>query len=188
MPVWCSPCDEARSGAHSSVAIGEPRRGGDGIRPGADLNETDGSRKLWQSSPSRVLRIRSWAYYPAFLFATLRVAWQAKKADGNLAVELLRDRRNTFWTLTSWSSEAAMKAFMRAKPHGPAMRKLLEWCDEAALVHWSQSGAELPSWEEAHRRMQREGRPSKVNHPSAAHTAHAIPAPLVRPTRPRNLK
>ena len=67
-----------------------------------------------------------------------------------------------------------MKAFMHAKPHGPTMRSLLEWCDEAALVHWTQAGAELPSWEEAHARLQKEGRPSKVNHPSAAHTAHAF--------------
>jgi hypothetical protein len=81
-----------------------------------------------------------------------------------------------------------MKAFMRAKPHGPAMRSLLDWCDEAALVHWTQAGVELPSWEEAHNRIQREGRPSKVNHPSAAHTAHAIPAPTVGRTRERRLK
>ena len=57
---------------------------------------------------------------------------------------------------------------MQAEPHGPAMRKLLEWCDEAALVHWTQEDEELPTWTEAHRRMLREGRPSKVNHPSEA--------------------
>ena len=76
-----------------------------------------------------------------------------------------------------------MKAFMHAKPHGPTMRRLLHWCDEAALVHWTQAGAELPSWEEAHKRIQQEGRPSKVNHPSAAHTAHAIVAPRASQTR-----
>jgi hypothetical protein len=57
------------------------------------------------------------------------------------------------------------------------MRKLLEWCDEAALVHWTQEDDELPSWTEAHRRMLREGRPSKVNHPSEAQKAHRIDAP-----------
>jgi hypothetical protein len=70
-----------------------------------------------------------------------------------------------------------MRAFMKLKPHGPAMRSLLQWCDEAALVHWTQAGAELPSWEEAHQRIQHEGRRSKVNHPSTAHTAYTIPAP-----------
>ena len=128
------------------------------------------------------LRVRSWRYLPAFAVQTLRIARQAAKADGNLAVALLRDSRNAFWTGTSWSSEGAMKAFMHATPHGPTMRKLLNWCDEAALVHWTQAGAALPSWDEAHRRIQQEGRPSKVNYPSAAHTAHAFPAPVERRT------
>src|SRR5271167_4609642 len=57
------------------------------------------------------------------------------------------------------------------------LRSLLQRCDEAALVHWTQADAELPSWEEAHKRIQQEGRQSKVNHPSVGHTAHTIPAP-----------
>jgi heme-degrading monooxygenase HmoA len=126
------------------------------------------------------LRVRSWFYLPAFFIQAGRIARQAAKADGNLAVKLLRDRRNVFWTATSWSSEASMKAFMHAKPHGPAMRSLLQWCDEAAVVHWTQVGVELPSWEAAHKRLQQEGRRSKVNHPSAAQTAYAIPAPTER--------
>ncbi len=127
------------------------------------------------------LRVRSWFYFSVFVIQALRIARQAARADGNLAVKLLRDRRNAFWTSTSWSSEGSMKAFMQAKPHGPTMRSLLEWCDEAALVHWTQADAELPPWEEAHKRMQQEGRRSKVNHPSAAHTAYAIEPPAPRP-------
>ena len=123
------------------------------------------------------LRVRSWFYLPAFVVQSQRIARQAARADGNLAVKLFGDRRNAFWTATSWSSEGSMKAFMHAKPHGPTMRSLLQWCDEAAVVHWTQAGTELPSWEEAHRRMQQEGRPSKVYHPSAAQTAYTIPEP-----------
>jgi hypothetical protein len=128
------------------------------------------------------LRVRSWSYLPAFFLRTLRIARQATRAEGNLAIRLLWDRRNTFWTATSWSSEGAMKAFMLAKPHGPTMRHLLDWCDEAALVHWTQPSAALPSWEEAYTRIQQEGRPSKVNYPSTAHMAHAFPAPTARRT------
>ena len=134
------------------------------------------------------LRVRSWFYLPAFFIQALRSARQAARADGNLSVKLLRDRRKTFWTATTWSSEAAMRAFMRANPHGPAMRRLPEWCDEAALVHWTQDGLEIPSWEEAHRRIQQEGRPSRVTHPSAAQTAFAIEAPVSGPTRDRHFK
>jgi hypothetical protein len=70
-----------------------------------------------------------------------------------------------------------MRGFMLAPPHGPAMRKLLNWCDEAALVHWSQPETELPSWTEAHARMQREGRTSKVHHPTEDHRRFVITPP-----------
>ena len=134
------------------------------------------------------LRVRSWRYVPVFFLQTIRSARQAVAAEGNLAVSLLRDRRNTFWTGTAWSSEAAVKAFTHSGVHGPVMKKLLEWCDEAALAHWTQDGAELPSWEQAHKRMQQEGRRSKVNHPSAAQTAFTIPTPVTGRTRELRLK
>jgi Domain of unknown function (DUF3291) len=128
------------------------------------------------------LRVRAWRFLPPFALQTFRIAFQARHADGVLKVSLLRDPGNTYWTSTSWESEAAMKAFMHAKPHGPAMRNLLEWCDEASLVHWTQDGAELPSWDEAHRRLEAEGRPSKVHHPTPAHTALKFPPPVARKT------
>ena len=134
------------------------------------------------------LRIRRWWFLPQFALASLRSAKQATTADGNLAVALLRDRRSTFWTATSWTSESAMKGFMHATPHGPVMRKLLDWCDEASLVHWTQDSAELPAWNEAHRRLEREGRPSKVSRPSEAHTAHRFPAPTTSATAHSRLK
>ena len=134
------------------------------------------------------LRIRKWFFLPAFFVQSQRISRQAARAGGNLAVRVLRDRRNAYWTATSWSSEASMKAFMHAEPHGPAMRSLLEWCDEAAVVHWEQPGAELPAWAEAYKRMQRDGRPSKVYHPSPAHTAFTIPAPKVAPRREVSLR
>lgn len=124
------------------------------------------------------LRVRSWRFLPGFLLLAVRSARQAQRSNGNLSVRVLNDRRRTFWTSTSWESEAAMKAFMLAEPHRTAMRKLLEWCDEAALVHWTQPGSELPEWTEAHRRLVQEGRASKVNHPSPAHSSYSIP-PLI---------
>lgn len=123
------------------------------------------------------LRVRSWIFLPGFLLRALRIGQQAKKAPGNLGAKVLNDHRKTFWTCTSWESEAAMRAFMLAPPHGPAMRKLLKWCDEASLVHWSQAAPELPTWTEAHARVQREGRPSKVNHPSESHRQFVIAPP-----------
>ncbi|MGB6193101.1 MAG: DUF3291 domain-containing protein [Terracidiphilus sp.] len=122
------------------------------------------------------LRIRKALFLPGFFLAAMRIGKQARASQGNLAVRVFADSHKAFWTATAWSSEAAMRAFMLTEPHGPAMRKLLDWCDEAALVHWTQPDAALPTWPEAHRRLIAEGRPSKVNHPTPAHTAHT-PAP-----------
>lgn len=123
------------------------------------------------------LRVRSWRFLPAFLFTAFRIGGQARRAQGNLAVKILNDRRRAFWTCTCWDSESSMKSFMLTAPHGPAMRKLLNWCDEASLAHWTQESDELPSWTEAHQKMLRYGRPSKVNHPSAAQQAFHIDEP-----------
>src|SRR5438477_4676847 len=112
------------------------------------------------------LRVRSWRILPLFFLRVFQTARQAAAAEGSLQVALLRDRKMTFWTGTSWSSEASIKTFMHAGVHGQVMRKLLDWCDEAALVHWTQETADLPSWEQAHARIQQEGRRSNVNHPS----------------------
>jgi len=62
-------------------------------------------------------------------------------------------------------------------PHRQVMSRLLEWCDEAAVVHWTQESDREPDWQEAHRRIQQEGRRSKVNHPSQAHEDYEIPKP-----------
>ena len=43
-----------------------------------------------------------------------------------------------------------------------AMPKLLDWCDEASIAHWTHEDTGLPSPEEALARMRRQGRLSKV--------------------------
>ena len=69
-----------------------------------------------------------------------------------------------------------MKSFMLSGPHRLVMRRLLDWCDEAAVVRWVQDSPEPPARLEAHRRLQAEGRTSKVNHPSEDHRVFRIPA------------
>jgi hypothetical protein len=70
-----------------------------------------------------------------------------------------------------------MRAFMLAPAHRRVMPKLLQWCDEAAVTHWLQDSPEPPLWQEVHRRLQQEGRTSKVDHPSAAQLRFEIPPP-----------
>ncbi|MBA3246703.1 MAG: antibiotic biosynthesis monooxygenase [Pyrinomonadaceae bacterium] len=134
------------------------------------------------------LRVRSLRYLVPFIWRTLHTARQAEQAEGFLGGKLLREARNAFWTVTAWESEAAMLAYRNAGEHRDVMPKLLDWCDEASVVHWQQDGAELPNWLEAHRRISAEGRLSKVRHPSPDQEAKRIPAPhpgiIQRPLKP----
>ena len=127
------------------------------------------------------LRVRSLLYLPAFLWQALGSLRQSQRSRGFLGGRVLREARNTFWTVTAWDDDAAMNAFRTSGAHGQAMPKLLDWCDEASVAHWIQPTTELPTRLEAHRRMLAEGRLSKVSHPSPAQLAKEIPAP--RPSR-----
>lgn len=139
------------------------------------------------------LRVRSLRYLPAFLLGSLRSARAAKNTSGNLAVSLLSDSHLAFWTRTLWTDERSMRAFILAPTHRAVMPKLLQWCDEAAVIHWLQETSEPPSWQEVHRRLLDEGHTSKVDHPSDAQVRFSIPPPkttrqltLKSPPRPRD--
>jgi hypothetical protein len=68
---------------------------------------------------------------------------------------------------------------MREGVHHRIMARLPEWCDEAARAHWVQKASEPPSWPEAYRRLQQEGRRSRVNHPTEAHRQYKIREPRI---------
>jgi hypothetical protein len=124
------------------------------------------------------LRIRSLRFLPAFLVVTARTRAQVREAEGFLDGALLPDRRWTFWTATLWRDQAAMRSYMVSGAHLAAMPKLLDWCDEASVVHWDGAGA-LPDWPEADRRMRASGRASKVRRPSPLHAELGYAAPRV---------
>ena len=134
------------------------------------------------------LRVRSWRYLPMFFLQAVRSARQAAAAEGNVSVRVLRDSRSTFWTATVWTNETSMKQFILAGVHRGVMRKLLDWCDEAAVVHWHQESADPPTWPEAYARLRGDGRRSKVNHPSDAHTSFDFPEPRAGPSREARIK
>ena len=94
--------------------------------------------------------VRSWRYLPAFLIQAICSAWQAKSEETNLSISILQEAKNTFWTRTLWSNEEGMKSYIISGAHKQAMHSLLEWCDEAAVVHWEQMGSQPPTWEEAY--------------------------------------
>jgi len=123
------------------------------------------------------LRVRSIRFIPGFALHTLESLRQVRSAGGFQDGALLADRSLTFWTMTAWNSEESMRRYMTAGSHKKAMPKLMDWCDEASVVHWEQRQAVLPSWTEADRRMRAEGRASKVRKPSPQHATLSYRAP-----------
>ena len=123
------------------------------------------------------LRVRSFRYLPGFLWDTFQSVRQVQRSPGFLGGRLLVNSGYVFWTMTAWQDEAAMNAYRTSGAHRQAMPKLLNWCDEAAVAHWTQESAEIPEWQQTHQHMSERGRLSKVNHPSTAQASQKIPAP-----------
>ena len=124
------------------------------------------------------LHIRSEEFLPPFFEAAFASGAEAEQADGNLSADAAVESDGlTFWTRTVWVDRNAMHAFMRLPAHRAAMPTLRVWCDEASVVDWEQDDTSLPSWRDAHERMQRDGRTSRVDHPSPAQEAFTIPPP-----------
>jgi heme-degrading monooxygenase HmoA len=136
------------------------------------------------------LRVRTWTFLPQFLWDTIKSVRQVQRSAGFLGGRLLVNAGYVFWTMTAWQDESAMNAYRTSGAHRNAMPKLLDWCDEAAVVHWTQESPEIPAWQQAQQHMSEQGRLSKVHHPSATQTAQQIPAPqpsriaqTLKPTR-----
>src|SRR5205085_11808035 len=104
------------------------------------------------------LRVRSIKFVPSFLWRNFLTERQVMRAPGFLGGRLLVDVRRTFWTLTVWESEKAMKAFRGSGAHAAVMPRLARWCDEASYAHWELASAEIPSWPDASEHVLRDGR------------------------------
>jgi hypothetical protein len=86
-----------------------------------------------------------------------------------MGVRVRKTRGLAFWTLTGWDSEQSLRQYMLEDPHRQAMPKLANWCDEAAVGHWTQDKVELPAWEHVADHLVKHGRLSRVRYPSELH-------------------
>lgn len=124
------------------------------------------------------LRLHSPLYLPVFGWNNLLTIWQIINTPGFLVGKILRDANLTFWTITAWEEQAAMKIFRNSGAHRSVMPSIQDWCDEAFVVHWQQDDSNLPHWEEIHRRMVANGFPTRLSKPSPAHLERDIPEPV----------
>jgi hypothetical protein len=123
------------------------------------------------------LHVRSARYLLPFFRQVLDIHRQVQRAQGFLGGKLLYQPGATFWTMTMWTDEPAMRTFQTADAHGAAMPNLLEWCDEASVAHWVQQGIHPPDWRMVHQCLVGGGRLSRVHHPSPAQIAGQIARP-----------
>ena len=123
------------------------------------------------------LRLRSVFTLPAFARASRAISAQAARSAGFINGAVLAEGWMVFWTRTAWESEAAMKAFRDSDAHRAVMPKLGDWCNEAMVAHWE--GELEGNWSNIHDHMSREGRKSRVRHPSHAHEQRFV-APMRR--------
>ena len=113
------------------------------------------------------LRLRSWFFMSSFFMASGGIVKQAQEAAGFVEGATFLDKKLTFWTVTLWREDAAMKAFRGQGAHKDSMPKLADWCDEGCVAHWETQESLLPGWGEINRQMKALGRPSPVKYPSA---------------------
>ena len=135
------------------------------------------------------LHLRSLKYLPGFIVYTYLSARQAQRADGFKEGYLAGDAERGAWTVTVWRDEAAMREFLASGAHLRAMPRLLTWCDEASIAHWTQEDAVVPTTSVAFGKLRTSGRLSKVHHPSARQaeglTVGSEPPKRARSLRPR---
>lgn len=120
-------------------------------------------------------------FIPTFLWGTFLSQRQIERTPGFFGGRLLIDSGLTFWTLTVWESEQAMKRFRSSGAHARVMSRLPEWCNEAAYAHWVETADPIPTWDEAHERLVAEGRLSRVEHPSKNHSDRRFARPRLKP-------
>ena len=108
------------------------------------------------------LRLRSVRHVPGFLRHALRIRRQVLRSPGAIGVSLIaQPSRKTFWTLSAWTDEAAITAFVGAEPHRSTMGRYHDRLAGAEFITWSTAATVLPTarsnakelWKEGRRRL-----------------------------------
>ncbi len=102
------------------------------------------------------LPLRHHRHIPGFLRWTLRIRGQLSEAPGIVGYSLdAQVLRKTFWTLSAWTGQDAMEAFVRADPHRTAMAAIRPHMGQPTFVFWTVPASDLPpAWGDARRRIE----------------------------------
>jgi len=91
------------------------------------------------------LPLRSYARIPRVSLATMRVVRALRKSEGLIGFSLKADLfHKTFWTVSAWRDDEALRAFARSDTHLAAMTKLQPHMDGPRIETVDVRGSELP--------------------------------------------
>jgi quinol monooxygenase YgiN len=91
------------------------------------------------------LPLRSHRRIPRIMLATLRIVRQLRRSEGLVGYALKAELvRKTFWTMSAWADDEALRAFVRSDAHVHAMAALSPHMDGAHIETFTLSGSELP--------------------------------------------
>ncbi|MEV5828934.1 DUF3291 domain-containing protein [Spirillospora sp. NPDC052242] len=99
--------------------------------------------------------VRSLRHVPGFFLASLRLLRQARTAPGAHGFTLKAEpAKRTFWTLSAWRDDEALRAYAAAEPHRSTMRRQRAVMRDSTFVFWNVRGSELPlDWTDAQHRL-----------------------------------
>jgi heme-degrading monooxygenase HmoA len=125
------------------------------------------------------LRLKNPGVFDEFFASAVAVAEQAQTSEGNLGADVLAEANNTYWTRTVWQDRDLMDAFVSGEPHLHTMSRIDDWCDEATFAEWEQPAADLPDWQDGHRRLVASGQGPTLTRATQAHHTRDFPAPVL---------
>jgi hypothetical protein len=103
------------------------------------------------------LELRRLQDVPSFLAAALRIRRQMLGSPGAMGLSLIAEPlHRTFWTLSAWQDQAALRAATGAEPHRKLMRRFRPRMAGSSFVTWTAPAEALPiPWDEARRRLEK---------------------------------
>ena len=91
------------------------------------------------------LELRRYRGIPGFLSAAMAVRKQVHSSDGALGVSLIaQPTRKTFWTLSAWTDQASLDAFVGSRPHLDVMGRFRDRLTSTGFTTWAVASPELP--------------------------------------------
>jgi heme-degrading monooxygenase HmoA len=101
------------------------------------------------------LPLTRYRHVPGFLRDTTKIRHQLAGASGLVGYSLLAElRAKTFWTVSVWDDDAAMRAFAGTDPHRSIIRRVPDRMGASAFRTFAVAGRELPlTWPAAKDRL-----------------------------------